>query len=82
MPVLGGAGYAKLRLSRQAVGNMNRLEREDLFDSLLQVRSDMNRIGDENTRVRTRNAILLQQLKAKNRFIDELLKSTRALGGA
>ena len=82
VPILGGNGAAKLRLSRQAVAAMNRLEREDLFDSLLEVRADMNKISDENTRVRTRNAILLQQLKAKNRFIDELLKSTRALGGA
>ena len=78
---MGAAGYAKLHLSRQNVHSMTRLEREDLFDSLLEVRSDMNRVMDDNTKIKTRNAILMQQIKAKNKFIDELLKSTRALGG-
>ena len=43
------------------------------------LRQEMNMVNDENLRTKTRNQILSEQLKAKDRFIDELLKSTQAL---
>lgn len=36
-------------------------------------------LHDENLRTKTRNQIISEQLKAKDKFIDELLKSTQAL---
>jgi hypothetical protein len=35
----------------------------------------MNGVAQESTRTRTRCAILAEQMKAKDKFIDELLKS-------
>jgi len=42
----------------------------------------MNQMQDDVTRTKTRNAILQEQLKAKDRFIDELLKSTYMMNQA
>lgn len=42
----------------------------------MMLKSRMNRIHEELTRTKTRNAILQEQLKAKDKFADELLQST------
>ena len=43
---------------------------------MITLKTDLNRVYDENTKYRTKNAIQLDHLKNKDKFIDELLKST------
>ena len=51
--------------------------KEDLQDALFIVKSELNNINHELTKTRTRYAILQDHLKGKDKFIDELLKSTQ-----
>ena len=37
---------------------------------------EINQLRDENLKIKTRNSIQQDQLKQKDKFIDELLKST------
>ena len=43
---------------------------------------DLNRVNDENTKLKTKHAILKDQIKNKDKFIDELLKSTYVMSQA
>ena len=54
------ASKSNLKMSKADLRGMSRLEREDLYDQLLGLRSEMNIVADDNTRTKTRNAILLE----------------------
>lgn len=43
---------------------------------------DLNRVTDDNTKLTTKQAILKDQIKSKDKFIDELLKSTYVMSQA
>ena len=52
------------------------MKREDIYDSLITLKTELNRVSAENTKVKTKLAIQQDHLKNKDTFIDELLKST------
>ena len=58
------------------------LKKEDIYDQLIIIKMDLNRVQDENTKLRTKNMIQKENLKSKDKFIDELLKSTYVMSQA
>ena len=54
--------------------------KEDIEDQLNSKKTELNQFVDENTKLRTKNAVLKEQLKEKDRLIDELLQGTYSLG--
>ena len=56
--------------------------REDLQDALFIVKSELNNVNHELTKTKTRYAILQDHMKGKDKFIDELLKSTQYINNA
>lgn len=47
-----------------------------MYDKLLVLKSELNALNEENTKLKTKNAIQSDHLKQRDKFIDELLKST------
>ena len=58
------------------------MQKEDIYDQLIFQKSKMNQMDEEVTQIKTRNAVLQEQLRAKDKFIDELLKSTYMMNQA
>ena len=68
--------------SRKNKGNQDYLKKEDIYDSLITLKTELNRVTAENTKVKTKLAIQQDHLKNKDKFIDELLKSTYVMSQA
>jgi chromosome condensin MukBEF ATPase and DNA-binding subunit MukB len=61
---------------KRSKANQDFLKKEDIYDSLITLKTELNRVTAENTKVKTKLAIQQDHLKNKDKFIDELLKST------
>lgn len=68
--------------SRKSKGNQDYLKKEDIYDSLITLKTELNRVTAENTKAKTKLAIQQDHLKNKDKFIDELLKSTYVMSQA
>ena len=75
-------GKRRILPDHKKFGFVEGMDKESLQDQLLLVKSQLNNANDELTKTKTRNAILQQQLKEKDKFIDELLKSTYLMNQA
>lgn len=53
-----------------------------MYDKLLVLKSELNALNEENTKLKTKNAIQSDHLKQRDKFIDELLKSTYVMSQA
>jgi hypothetical protein len=50
-------------------------DKEDLYDQNILVKLQSNEVRDENTKLRTRLTMMQNQLKGKDKLIDDLYKS-------
>ena len=55
---------------------LNQFLKEDMYDQLVLLRSEMKLLNNDIDKTRARNGIYKNQMKQKDKFIDELLKST------
>lgn len=55
---------------------LNQFLKEDMYDQLVMLRSEMKILNSDIEKMRTRNVIYQNQMLQKDSFIDELLKST------
>jgi hypothetical protein len=55
-------------------------QKEDIEDQLNYKKTELNKYVAENTKLRTKNAVFQDQLKDKDKLIDELLQTTSFLG--
>lgn len=77
----GGAGAAAKK--RNAVSSSAKdVSKEDIAEQLLLVKLEVNELSSQNTKLRTQNSKQHARLREKERFIDELIKSTYALSRA
>lgn len=60
----------------------NGLEKEDFQDQLFLAKAELNKCNLELTKTKTRMAVLQEQTKGKDKFIDELLKSSQFMHNA
>ena len=50
-------------------------KKEDLYDNNIQLKADLNYTKEDNIRLKTRMQQLVQQLRGRDKLIDELYKS-------
>ena len=50
--------------------------KEDMYEQLIMLRSEIKILNDDINRTKTKNAIFETQLKQKDTFIEEVIKST------
>ncbi len=50
-------------------------KKEDLYDNNIQLKVDLNHVREDNIRLKTRMQQIMQQLKGRDKLIDELYKS-------
>lgn len=74
----GAANNDRQRKSKatSAVQKNELFKKEDMYDQLLLLKNELNRVNDLNTKLKTKGSAKDCQLKNKDKFIDELLKST------
>ena len=58
------------------------LDKEDLRDQLFLVKTQLNQANEELLKTKTRQQMLAQQMKEKDKFIDELIRTTLPTGVA
>jgi len=54
-------------------------KKEDIYDSMINLKLEVNQLNDENLKQKTKIATLMDQIKYKDKFIGDLLKSTYQL---
>ena len=54
-------------------------KKEDIYDTMIQLKLELNALNDENLKHKTKIAQMLDQIKYKDKFIGDLLKSTYQL---
>ena len=65
-----------MRKSREK--SLAHVDKENLYEQLQFFKRELNSLKKETTQMRTRNQIFIEQLKAKDKLIDEIIKNNDA----